>query len=258
MSYPRRTSTCSTRRSSARSSATSAPRSPPRGSPEEACEAIRPRFAAPARRPGLASRAESASRCRRAAWAAGSASGSSSARTTARSRSSRSSSRPARRRRSTTISPGGSSASTAATQDEEIYARRGRRTLELVERRALVPGDFYALLPPARRHPPRAHDVGGDLGLDPPAHERHRLRLAPRVRSRARASEPVSLRIRKPACEPRAQTPQVDSAAPRVVYKSLLSGVSPSRARPVVGPGRVLRLARPSSRPARGKELVDE
>jgi 3-mercaptopropionate dioxygenase len=33
------------------------------------------------------------------------------------------------------------------TQDEEIYARR-EETLELVERRALVPGDFYALIPP--------------------------------------------------------------------------------------------------------------
>src|SRR3954470_6704234 len=34
------------------------------------------------------------------------------------------------------------------TQDEEIYARRGDR-LEVVERRSLVPGDFYDLLPPA-------------------------------------------------------------------------------------------------------------
>jgi predicted metal-dependent enzyme (double-stranded beta helix superfamily) len=32
-------------------------------------------------------------------------------------------------------------------QDEEIYARRNG-ALELVERRALVPGDFYPLLPP--------------------------------------------------------------------------------------------------------------
>lgn len=34
------------------------------------------------------------------------------------------------------------------TQDEEIYATRDGG-LELAERRALVPGDFYALLPPA-------------------------------------------------------------------------------------------------------------
>jgi 3-mercaptopropionate dioxygenase len=33
------------------------------------------------------------------------------------------------------------------TQDEEIFARRGG-DLELTERRALVPGDFYALIPP--------------------------------------------------------------------------------------------------------------
>jgi predicted metal-dependent enzyme (double-stranded beta helix superfamily) len=34
------------------------------------------------------------------------------------------------------------------TQDEEIYAKGGD-ALELLERRALVPGDFYDLLPPA-------------------------------------------------------------------------------------------------------------
>ena len=36
------------------------------------------------------------------------------------------------------------------TQDEEIYAESGGEGagIELVERRALVPGDFYALLPP--------------------------------------------------------------------------------------------------------------
>ena len=34
------------------------------------------------------------------------------------------------------------------TQDEEIYARSGDTGLELSERRALVPGDFYVLLPP--------------------------------------------------------------------------------------------------------------
>src|SRR5207248_1034077 len=33
------------------------------------------------------------------------------------------------------------------TQDEEIYARRNG-ALELVERRALAPGDFYVLIPP--------------------------------------------------------------------------------------------------------------
>jgi predicted metal-dependent enzyme (double-stranded beta helix superfamily) len=33
------------------------------------------------------------------------------------------------------------------TQDEEIYAERDGR-IELLERRALGPGDFYALIPP--------------------------------------------------------------------------------------------------------------
>jgi predicted metal-dependent enzyme (double-stranded beta helix superfamily) len=33
------------------------------------------------------------------------------------------------------------------TQDEEIFARRDN-ALELIERRSLVPGDFYVLLPP--------------------------------------------------------------------------------------------------------------
>jgi len=34
------------------------------------------------------------------------------------------------------------------TQDEEVYARGDGGGLELVERRSLVPGDFYALIPP--------------------------------------------------------------------------------------------------------------
>ena len=34
------------------------------------------------------------------------------------------------------------------TQDEEVYARRDDDGLELVERRALGPGDFYVLIPP--------------------------------------------------------------------------------------------------------------
>lgn len=34
------------------------------------------------------------------------------------------------------------------TQDEEVYERRDPDGLELVEARALVPGDFYVLIPP--------------------------------------------------------------------------------------------------------------
>ncbi len=40
------------------------------------------------------------------------------------------------------------------------------------------PGDFYALDPAGRGHPPRPDDVRGGVRLDPPADERHRLRLA--------------------------------------------------------------------------------
>ena len=35
------------------------------------------------------------------------------------------------------------------TQDEEIFGERDGRPLEPLERRALAPGDFYALIPPA-------------------------------------------------------------------------------------------------------------
>ena len=35
------------------------------------------------------------------------------------------------------------------TQDEEIFGERDGQPLELQERRALAPGDFYALIPPA-------------------------------------------------------------------------------------------------------------
>ena len=81
-------------------------------------------------------------------------------------------------------------------QDEEIYARR-EGALELVERRSLVPGDFYVLIPPrddihrVRTTSPR------DVRLDPPADERHRLRLAPRVRPCLRRGEAVPLRLRQ-------------------------------------------------------------
>ena len=84
---------------------------------------------------------------RTAAWAAGSASGCSTAPTTARSRSSRSSSRP---RSETPIHDHlawGLVGLYRGSQDEEIYAQRNG-ALELAERRALAPGDFYALIPP--------------------------------------------------------------------------------------------------------------
>ena len=81
------------------------------------------------------------------------------------------------------------------TQDEEIFDG----DLNLTQSRGLEPGDFYALHPAHRRHPPRPHDLPGDLGLDPPAHERHRLRLAPRLRPGVgrEPAVPVGLRERR-------------------------------------------------------------
>ena len=81
-------------------------------------------------------------------------------------------------------------------QDEEIYVHE-QGALRLVERRALVPGDFYALIPP-RDDIHRVRTTSAEtVGLDPPADERHRLRLAARLRPRNRPREPVSLRVRQ-------------------------------------------------------------
>ena len=54
-------------------------------------------------------------------------------------------------------------------------------------------------LPAARRHPPRDDHVGRDVGLDPPADERHRLHLAAPLRPRDRrpGALPLGLRERR-------------------------------------------------------------
>jgi hypothetical protein len=82
--------------------------------------------------------------------------------------------------------------------------RAGRGHLRAAERRArarraalALPGRLLRLDPAARRHPPRAHDVPRDIGLHSPADERHRLRLAPRLRRRVRRGEAVPLRLRQ-------------------------------------------------------------
>ena len=49
--------------------------------------------------------------------------------------------------------------------------------------------------PARRRHPSRPHHLGRDLRLDPPAHQRHRLRLAARVRRPFRRGHAVPVRI---------------------------------------------------------------
>ena len=79
------------------------------------------------------------------------------------------------------------------TQDEEIFEGD---PIALRERRALAPGDFYALLPPADDIHRVRTTSARDVGLDPPAHQRHRLRLASclrrRVRARSRRSAPAT------------------------------------------------------------------
>src|SRR5919201_1189011 len=56
-----------------------------------------------------------------------------------------------------------------------------------------LPVEYQAAAPTGRllcpdsadgRHPSRPDDVAGAVGLDPPAHQRHRLRLAPCLRRR--------------------------------------------------------------------------
>ena len=73
-----------------------------------------------------------------------------------------------------------------------------------------------------RRHPPRAHDLARDLGLDPPAHQRHGLRLAACLRRRLRRGHAVPLRLRERALRrpvrgchlPRSGVPFANANAP--------------------------------------------
>jgi len=81
------------------------------------------------------------------------------------------------------------------SQDEEIYAERDHG-LALSERRSLERGDLRPAAA-ARRHPPRTHDVRRDVGLDPPADERHRLRVAARLRRGVRRGEAVPVGLRE-------------------------------------------------------------
>ena len=81
-------------------------------------------------------------------------------------------------------------------QDEEIY-RPGDGTLETVVQR---PVGRRRLLPAAaarQRRPPRADNLGGHVGLDPPARERHRLHPAPHLRRADGRGARVPLRLRQ-------------------------------------------------------------
>jgi hypothetical protein len=116
-------------------------------SPEAACDAIRPRFAELLADPDWLP-----DEYREAVAESGMGGGIGTwllfrAGATARSRWSRWSCRRARRHRSTTISHGASSGSTAARRTRTSMPSGGGG-LELVDRRALAPGDFYTLLPP--------------------------------------------------------------------------------------------------------------
>ena len=82
------------------------------------------------------------------------------------------------------------------TQDEEIYAGEPD-ALSLRERRALEPGDLYALLPPRDDIHRVRTTSDDDVGLDPPAHERHGLRVAPRLRARVGGGAPVPVGVRE-------------------------------------------------------------
>jgi hypothetical protein len=82
------------------------------------------------------------------------------------------------------------------------HPRRG--DLRAAERRARArreasPGAGRLLCPDpaARRHPPRADHLSRDLGVDPPAHERHRLRVATRIRRCVGRGEAIPLGLRQ-------------------------------------------------------------
>ena len=77
-------------------------------------------------------------------------------------------------------------------QDEEFYRPR-EGGLDVLRRRPLARGDFYALLPPQNDIHRVRTTSDGDLRLDPPARERHGLRRPPHVRRADGRGAAVSL-----------------------------------------------------------------
>ena len=63
------------------------------------------------------------------------------------------------------------------TQDEEVFVHQGESS-SCVEKPLAVVRRLLRADPAARRHPPRAHDIARDVGVDPSADQRHRVRLA--------------------------------------------------------------------------------
>ena len=93
------------------------------------------------------------------------------------------------------------------TQDEEIYARQ-HGALELVERRALLPGDFYALIPPQDDiHRVRTTSAETSVSI-------HLLTVC--ERALRRRLEPAGGRRRRPKVRH-----SFDSGLPGVVYKDI-------------------------------------
>ena len=69
-----------------------------------------------------------------------------------------------------------------------LLFRAGDRSLSL-----------FALVVPSGSETPVHDHLARDVGLDPPAHERHRLHLAARLRPGHRRGAPVPLRLRERA-----------------------------------------------------------
>ena len=79
----------------------------------------------------------------------------------------------------------------------DLRARRRRARSTRIEARALRARRLLRAAAAARRHPPRAHDLARDVGLAAPADQRHRLRVAPRVRRAHRRGDAVPLGLRQ-------------------------------------------------------------
>ena len=94
------------------------------------------------------------------------------------------------------------------SQDEDVYPRHDdgdneeRAELAVVERRSLVPGDIYELLPENDIHRVRTTS-DGHVGLAPPARQRQRLHLAAPLPPGRGARRAVQVRLAERAVRER-------------------------------------------------------
>ena len=100
-------------------------------------------------------------------------------------------------------------------QDEEFYEPR-EGGIELTRRRPLAARRLLRAASAGRRRPPRAHDLGRDVRLDPPARERHRLHRAPHLRHETGAARPFRSGYANADCEARPPAEPDESSADRV------------------------------------------